>query len=73
MWAKGVAPFYFGHYVGGSIITAPTAGGASGSAVISKDGVIGVLVAVSRGFDSVTWMVPLPELRGFLVGGFGPA
>ena len=66
IWGDGIAPFYRGNYVGGNAVAIPTAGGASGSAFFTEEGVFGVLVARARRFESVTYFVPLDELKGFL-------
>jgi hypothetical protein len=66
IWGAGMAPLYRGDYAGGDLVTVPTAGGASGSAVLSSEGVIGVLVRVRTGFPQAAYIVPLADLRAFL-------
>lgn len=65
-WGDGEAPFYLGYYAGGNLVAIPTAPGASGSAIMSAYGVVGVLVAVNTRFNSATYMVPLADLQEFL-------
>jgi hypothetical protein len=66
IWGDGMAPLYHGFYAGGDILSILTAPGASGSAILGTEGVIGVLVAVATRFPAVTWMVPVDDLRVFL-------
>lgn len=66
IWGGGRVPLYYGHYAGADMITAPTAPGASGSAVWSPAGVIGVLVRVHRGLNAATFIVSRAELVEFL-------
>lgn len=66
VYGAGAAPLYRGSYAGGNVVTAPTAPGASGSAVFTSGGVIGVLVAVSSSFDALTMIEPRASLARFL-------
>lgn len=62
----GFAPMYRGEYLGGNAVSAPTAPGASGSAIYADYGVIGVLTSVSMRFNSLTYFVPRAHLAEFL-------
>lgn len=66
VYGDGMAPMFRGTYAGGTLVTAPTAGGASGSAVFTSHGVIGVLVMVNRRFSSLTYIVSRQDLLAFL-------
>lgn len=66
LYGDGVAPMFYGNYAGGDFVSIPTAPGASGSAIYSRDGVVGVLVAVMTRFNHLTIMEPLDHLRPFL-------
>ncbi len=66
LYGSGVAPTYSGVYIGGDYISAPTAPGASGSGVFTKDGIIGVLVTVYHRFDSITGITSRQALIDFL-------
>lgn len=65
-FGEGVAPFYRGYAVGAGYMAIATAPGASGSAIFSSSGVVGVLVTVARGFDSVVGTEPRATLVKFL-------
>lgn len=66
IWGDGMAPMFRGSYAGGNLITAPTAGGASGSAVFTQAGVVGVLVRVNSEFNGLTFIEPRAHLITFL-------
>ncbi len=67
MWGDdGLAPIYEGRYIGGAYVSAPTAPGASGSAIFTEEGVFAVLITVTRRFDSITGIVPPKDLVEFL-------
>lgn len=66
IWGDGMAPYYVGHYAGADLVSIPGFGGASGSAVWTKEGVIGVLVSGYRAFPEMIHIVPLVEIRAFL-------
>lgn len=66
MWGKGTAMLYEGRYSGDSAVSIFTAPGASGSAVFTKDGVYGVLVAVHPESSSITLVEPLDKIRKFI-------
>lgn len=65
VYGDGMAPMFRGTYAGGNLVTIPTAGGASGSAVFTSHGVIGVLVMVNRHLNTLTYIVPRSDLLGF--------
>lgn len=64
-WGSTI-PMYSGQYVGGDMITAPVAPGASGSAAWSSSGVIGVVARVAYGFPTAAFIVTRGELAAFL-------
>lgn len=66
IYGNGAAPVYRGVYAGSNVLAMPTAGGASGSAIMTRSGVVGVLTAVNRSFPNLTYMVLVDELRDFL-------
>ena len=67
IWGDGVRPVYHGHYAGGNVVIIGGAPGASGSAVLTEHGVMGVLVA---GIESgnIIFVVSVSDLRDFLKG-----
>jgi hypothetical protein len=66
IWEDGMRPVYHGRYAGGSLAIIGGAPGASGSAMLSADGVVGVLVA---GIESgnLIFFIPLQDLLLFLI------
>jgi hypothetical protein len=66
IYGDDMAPMFRGNYAGGSLVTAQTAKGASGSAVFTSDGVIGVLVGVSPRFDGLTFIESRTHLLQFM-------
>lgn len=62
----GMAPISRGFFGGGTLVSMPSVGGNSGSAVLSQDGVFGVLVSGYRGFDSLNFVEPLSHVNEFL-------
>lgn len=65
VWSDGMRPIFHGNYAGGNLVTIHGSPGASGSAMQSKDGVIGVLVAGIPG-TGLIFIIPLADLRAFL-------
>lgn len=65
VWTDGMKPVYHGYYAGGSLAVIGGAPGASGSAMLSKAGVVGVLVA---GIESgnLIFFIPVQTLKEFL-------
>lgn len=66
IWGGGLAPLYKGYYAGGNLVSIAAAGGASGSALYTLDGVFGVLVRRTVRFESLTYIETLPDLKKFL-------
>lgn len=66
IYGQGVAPLYFGRYIGNRYISAPGFGGASGSAVFTPNGVFGVLVTYNATFNNILGFVPIQEIEDFL-------
>ncbi len=62
----GYQPMYRGHYAGNDLITAPAFGGSSGSAILTEEGVVGVLVSGYRNFPHLIFMEPRSHLVEFL-------
>lgn len=65
LWDDGMMPVYHGNYAGGSLVTILGSPGASGSAMQSRHGVVGVLVAGIPG-TGLIFIVTLEKLRLFL-------
>lgn len=65
IYGDGRAPMYRGNYAGGDMVTVIAAPGASGSAIFTSRGVVGVLVMVGR-MPGITLMVPRADLLAFL-------
>lgn len=63
IWGES-RPVYRGRYVGGNMLTISGAPGASGSAVQSERGVIGILVAVAPG--DLAYIAPVSIIRKML-------
>lgn len=66
VFGDGRAPMFRGSYAGGDLITAPAAPGASGSAVFTTQGVVGVLVGIDPRLPGLTYMVPRSDLVKFM-------
>jgi hypothetical protein len=66
IWGDGMAPYYVGRYAGSNLVSIPGFGGASGSAVWTRQGVIGVLVSGYPRFPAMIHIVPLADIRAFL-------
>lgn len=65
VYGEGMAPIYHVWYAGADLYTGPVFPGASGSPVISKDGVVGVLV-MGRFTASLGYFVPLKAINEWL-------
>ncbi len=64
-YGKGLAPYYKGNYLGNRYMSAPTYPGASGSAIWTPDGVVGVLVTVDMEFNTIAGFVTRQEIINF--------
>lgn len=64
-FGEGLAPYYRGSYIGDNCITTPAYPGASGSAVWTADGVVGVLVGVDMDFTNIVVLVPRKDIVAF--------
>lgn len=65
LWEDGMMPVYHGRYAGGQLAVIGGAPGASGSAILSDNGVVGVLVAgIASG--NLVFFVPVHVLKWFL-------
>lgn len=62
----GIAPIYRGVFAGGNMVTNPAAPGASGSALRTSRGVIGVLTSVVMSFNHETFFETRAHLVEFL-------
>lgn len=65
IWGEDMRPIYHGRYAGGGLAVIGGGPGASGSAMQSEQGVIGVLVAGIPGTQLI-FFIPLQALRAFL-------
>lgn len=65
LWHK-VTPIFEGIFIGYPYIAAPTIGGASGSAIFTDQGVIGVLITVDSRFHHIVGIVPRSQTIDFL-------
>lgn len=65
-WGNGMAPTFVGVECGGQHFCGPTTQGASGSAIFTRDGVIGVLVRVNMQFKFIVSYIPRETILDFL-------
>lgn len=68
IWANGgMMPVIHGNYGGGNLANVAAAGGASGSAILSQAGVVGVLVSGYLDGSHLTFMITIDQIRDFIL------
>jgi Trypsin-like peptidase domain len=66
LYGAGLAPTFSGVYCGKNWLCMPTAPGASGAAIFTREGVVGVLTNVHNDFPEMTFMRSRTALLDFL-------